>query len=156
MWYCNNLRTYAACCFGIRLPLLTATETIRERRSPSLALCGIPGNPHVGRGAVRRGACSAKPVRGAAIAASGSPPASSQARFVGRLVRARGSSNSSAELVHPLEELMFAFVALILIVAWLMGFLVFHAAGGLIHLLLIVALVAFIYHLVVGRRRTTM
>jgi len=51
---------------------------------------------------------------------------------------------------------MFAFVALVLIVAWLMGFLVFHAAGGLIHLLLIVALVAFIYHLVAGRRGTSM
>ena len=51
---------------------------------------------------------------------------------------------------------MFAFVALILIVAWLTGFLVFHAAGGLIHLLLIVALVAFIYHLVAGRRRTSL
>jgi len=51
---------------------------------------------------------------------------------------------------------MFAFVALVLIVAWLMGFLVFHAAGGLIHLLLIVALVAFIYHLVAGRRGTSL
>jgi hypothetical protein len=51
---------------------------------------------------------------------------------------------------------MFAFVALILIVAWLMGFLVFHAAGGLIHLLLIVALVAFIYHMVAGRRGTSL
>src|ERR1051325_5638318 len=32
---------------------------------------GIPGNPHVGRGDVRRGAWSAKPVRGGAIASSG-------------------------------------------------------------------------------------
>jgi len=51
---------------------------------------------------------------------------------------------------------MFALVALVLIVAWLTGFLVFHAAGGLIHLLLIVALVAFIYHLVAGRRGTSL
>ncbi len=49
---------------------------------------------------------------------------------------------------------MFAIVAVILIIAWLMGYLVFPVAGGLIHLLLIVALVALIWHLVAGRRRT--
>lgn len=47
---------------------------------------------------------------------------------------------------------MFAAIAVILIVAWLLGFVVFHAAGGLIHLLLVVALVAFIWQLVAGRR----
>jgi hypothetical protein len=50
---------------------------------------------------------------------------------------------------------MFAAIAVILIVAWLLGFVVFHAAGGLIHLLLIVALVAFIWHVVAGRRTTS-
>lgn len=47
---------------------------------------------------------------------------------------------------------MFAALAIILIVAWLMGFVVFHVSGGLIHLLLVVALVAFIWQLVAGRR----
>jgi hypothetical protein len=50
---------------------------------------------------------------------------------------------------------MFAALAVILIVAWLMGFVVFHVAGGLIHLLLVVALVAFIWQLVAGRRSTS-
>jgi hypothetical protein len=50
---------------------------------------------------------------------------------------------------------MFAALAVILIVAWLMGFVVFHVAGGLIHLLLVVALIAFIWQLVAGRRSTS-
>ncbi len=47
---------------------------------------------------------------------------------------------------------MFAMLAVFLIVAWLLGFGVFHVAGGLIHLLLIVALVSFVWHLFAGRR----
>ena len=50
---------------------------------------------------------------------------------------------------------MFAALAVILIVAWLMGFVVFHVAGGFIHLLLVVALIAFIWQLVAGRRSTS-
>lgn len=48
---------------------------------------------------------------------------------------------------------MFALLAIVLIGAWLMGFWVLPASGGLIHLLLVVAAVAFIWHLVAGRRR---
>jgi hypothetical protein len=36
-------------------------------------------------------------------------------------------------------------------VVWLLGFLVFHVAGGLIHILLVIAVIAFIVHLVRGR-----
>jgi hypothetical protein len=39
----------------------------------------------------------------------------------------------------------------ILLVMWLLGF-GFHIAGGLIHLLLVVALVVLIFNLVSGRR----
>jgi len=39
----------------------------------------------------------------------------------------------------------------ILIVLWLVGFLM-HLGGSLIHLLLVIALVLFIYNLVTGRR----
>ena len=39
-----------------------------------------------------------------------------------------------------------------LLVAWGMGFLVFHIAGGIIHLLLILAVGAIIWHFVTGRR----
>jgi hypothetical protein len=47
---------------------------------------------------------------------------------------------------------MFATLGVILIVAWLLGFVVFHVAGGLIHLLLIVAIIAFVIHLFNGRK----
>ncbi len=47
---------------------------------------------------------------------------------------------------------MFLALAVILIVAWLLGFGIFHVAGGLIHLLLIIAVIAIIWHFVSGRR----
>jgi len=43
-------------------------------------------------------------------------------------------------------------IAVILFVLWLLGFGVFHVAGGLIHLLLILAVIAIIYQLITGRR----
>ncbi|WP_295526573.1 lmo0937 family membrane protein [Novosphingobium sp. Chol11] len=43
-------------------------------------------------------------------------------------------------------------IAVILIIMWAAGFLAFHISGGLIHLLLVVALVIFIYQLITGRR----
>ncbi len=41
---------------------------------------------------------------------------------------------------------------MILLDPWLGGFTVFHAAGGLIHLLLIFAVISFILQFVTGRR----
>ncbi|MFL6845630.1 MAG: lmo0937 family membrane protein [Allosphingosinicella sp.] len=46
---------------------------------------------------------------------------------------------------------MLAVVAAILVVLWLAGFLVFHVAGGLIHILLVIAVIAVILHFVRGR-----
>jgi len=43
-------------------------------------------------------------------------------------------------------------LAVILLVAWLLGWGVFHVAGGLIHLLLVVALVVFLINFINGRR----
>jgi uncharacterized protein DUF5670 len=40
----------------------------------------------------------------------------------------------------------------IVVVLWLLGFS-FHIAGGLIHLLLVVALVVLVFNLLTGRRR---
>ena len=40
----------------------------------------------------------------------------------------------------------------VILVLWLLGFS-FHIGGGLIHLLLVVALVVLIFNLVTGRRR---
>ena len=42
-------------------------------------------------------------------------------------------------------------IVVILLVMWLLGFS-FHIAGGLIHLLLVVALVVLIFNLLSGRR----
>ncbi len=43
-------------------------------------------------------------------------------------------------------------LAVILFIAWILGWLVFHVAGALIHLLLIIAVVVFVYRLITGRR----
>ncbi len=40
----------------------------------------------------------------------------------------------------------------VLLVIWLLAFAAFHVAGGLIHLLLIVAVISLILHFVRGRR----
>ena len=39
-------------------------------------------------------------------------------------------------------------IGVILLIAWALGFLAFHVAGGLIHLLIVFAIIAFIVHLV--------
>ena len=43
-------------------------------------------------------------------------------------------------------------IAVILIILWVFGFAVFHVAGGLIHILLVVAAIVIIYQFVTGRR----
>ncbi|GLK66415.1 lmo0937 family membrane protein [Hansschlegelia plantiphila] len=43
-------------------------------------------------------------------------------------------------------------IAAILVVLWVLGFVVYHVAGALIHLLLIIAAAIVIYRLVTGRR----
>jgi hypothetical protein len=51
-----------------------------------------------------------------------------------------------------LEDVMLVWLAVILLVAWLLGWGVFHVAGGLIHLLLVIALVVFLINFITGRR----
>lgn len=43
-------------------------------------------------------------------------------------------------------------IGALLVVAWLLGLLAFNA-GGLIHLLLVLAIISVIYHVVTGRTR---
>jgi len=43
-------------------------------------------------------------------------------------------------------------LAVILVVAWALGLGVFHVAGGLIHFLLLLAIVAILFHVIRGRR----
>ena len=42
----------------------------------------------------------------------------------------------------------------ILLIAWIGGFTVYHVAGGLIHLLLLLAVISLILHFVIGKRST--
>ena len=49
---------------------------------------------------------------------------------------------------------MFLILAVVLVVAWLGGFVMFKSAGLLIHLLLIFAVISVIMHFVTGRKAT--
>ena len=44
-------------------------------------------------------------------------------------------------------------IAVILVVLWALGFFAVNVGGGLIHILLVIALVVFIYNMMVGRRQ---
>jgi hypothetical protein len=43
-------------------------------------------------------------------------------------------------------------LAALLVVLWVLGFFVFHIAGGLIHLLIVIAIVVVIFNFITGRR----
>ena len=43
-------------------------------------------------------------------------------------------------------------IAVILFILWLLGFLVFHVGGGIIHLLLVLAIIVILFRLFTGRR----
>jgi hypothetical protein len=43
-------------------------------------------------------------------------------------------------------------ISLLLLVLWATGFLMFHVASGLIHLLLLFAVISFVAHLFTGAR----
>jgi len=46
---------------------------------------------------------------------------------------------------------MFLALFIILLIGWLFGFVAFHVASGLIHILLILAIISIIIHLFRGR-----
>jgi hypothetical protein len=46
---------------------------------------------------------------------------------------------------------MLATIAVVLIVLWLLGFFAFHVTSGLIHVVLVVALIVFVLHFLQGR-----
>ena len=50
---------------------------------------------------------------------------------------------------------MFAKIAAVLLVLWLLGFLAFHITFGAIHLLLVIAVVLFFVHFLTGSSRAT-
>jgi mannose/fructose/N-acetylgalactosamine-specific phosphotransferase system component IID len=62
--------------------------------------------------------------------------------------RRQRSANALIKKGVPMFLALFA----VLIVLWLLGFLAFHVAGGLIHLLLIFAVISLVLHFVRGSR----
>lgn len=49
---------------------------------------------------------------------------------------------------------MFLTIAVVLLILWALGFFVFPIAGGLVHILLVIAVIAIIWHFISGRRTT--
>jgi Family of unknown function (DUF5670) len=47
---------------------------------------------------------------------------------------------------------MLLVIALVLFLVWILGFTAFHVTTGLIHLLLVLAVISLVWHLVAGRR----
>jgi hypothetical protein len=43
-------------------------------------------------------------------------------------------------------------IGIILFIAWILGFFAFHVTAGLIHVLLVLAVISFVIHLFTGRR----
>jgi hypothetical protein len=43
-------------------------------------------------------------------------------------------------------------IAIILFILWALGFFVIHVGGGLIHILLVIALIVVVYRLLTGQR----
>ena len=50
---------------------------------------------------------------------------------------------------------MLRILAAVLIIAWLLGFTVFHVTTAFVHVLLVLAVVLFVAHLFSGRSSTT-
>lgn len=48
----------------------------------------------------------------------------------------------------------FLIIALLLFILWIGGFMVFHVAGALIHLLLLIAIISLLVHFFMGSRTT--
>ena len=46
---------------------------------------------------------------------------------------------------------MFITIFVVLLVLWLLGFFAFHVAGGLIHILLVLAVISLVVHFLRGR-----
>ena len=66
-----------------------------------------------------------------------------------------GSSTSEYRFIQCSGGIkMLAIIGVVLLVLWLAGFLAFHVAGGLIHLLVVGAVILFVLHFFRGRRAT--
>lgn len=53
------------------------------------------------------------------------------------------------------DEVIFLILFVVLLLAWIFSWAIFHVAGGLLHILLIVAVISLILHFVRGRSSST-
>jgi len=53
-----------------------------------------------------------------------------------------------------ITDFVFLFLAFVFFVIWLIAWAAFHVAGGLIHLILIIAVISLIVHFFRGRGKT--
>ena len=56
--------------------------------------------------------------------------------------------------MNILRDFVFLLLFFVLLIGWLFAWIVFHVAGGLIHLLLVIAVIVLILHFVRGGRRS--
>ena len=61
------------------------------------------------------------------------------------------TASLNAELTFIEDSSMLWTIAMILLILWILGFFVVHIGGGLIHILLVIAVIVIIYRLVTGR-----
>jgi hypothetical protein len=73
-------------------------------------------------------------------------PTAGTALEAGRYTPVRFSSPAHQGSIN-----MLAGLAALLVILWLLGFLVVHVGGGLIHILLVVAVIVLVLHFVRGR-----
>ena len=64
--------------------------------------------------------------------------------------RAKASWRARGELFRP-GGFVLALIGLVLLVMWLLGFVAFHVTTGVIHILLLLALISIIVHFLRGR-----
>ena len=69
-----------------------------------------------------------------------------QKQFVTAAIKHSGETD-----VRAISDFLFLILFFVLVGVWLVMWIVLHLAGGLIHLLLIIAVIALILHLVRGR-----
>jgi hypothetical protein len=57
-------------------------------------------------------------------------------------------------VISNLRGKMFLTIAIVLLVLWALGFFIFPVVGGLIHIILIIAVISIIWHFLKGRNTT--
>jgi hypothetical protein len=63
----------------------------------------------------------------------------------------RSANRFKGAVVRTISDFLFLILFVVLVGAWLILWAAFHIAGGMIHILLVIAVIALILHLVRGR-----